>query len=178
MATPSAVWRSVRTAQCGTIPVYPCCQSAGCCCAIQRASLSPQALLCTDPDRDAHDIIGWFVRRWALEVTFRETRDHLGIESQRQWSDQAIALTTPCLLALFSIVTLLTPRVFASIPAWLSQPPPGTTSHHPTFADALAALRLKFGPHRVFPRRATGQTGEKLSKPLCEGIIYALCQAA
>jgi hypothetical protein len=43
----------------------------------------PQALLCTDLNRDAHDIIGWFVRRWSLEVTFRETRDHLGVETQR-----------------------------------------------------------------------------------------------
>jgi hypothetical protein len=47
------------------------------------------------------------VRRWSLQVTLRETRDHLGVESQRQWSDQAIARTTPCLLGLFSIVTLL-----------------------------------------------------------------------
>jgi hypothetical protein len=64
----------------------------------------PQALLCTDPACDPLDIISWFVRRWSLEVTFRETRDHLGIETQRQWSDHAIARTTPCLLGLFSVV--------------------------------------------------------------------------
>src|SRR3954452_21729368 len=33
-----------------------------------------------------------------VEVTFREVRDHLGVETQRQWSDRAIARTTPCLL--------------------------------------------------------------------------------
>jgi hypothetical protein len=76
-----------------------------------EGDFEPQALLCTDPARDAHAIIGWFVRRWALEVTFRETRDHIGVETQRQWSDQAIARTTPCLLALFSIVTLLGTRL-------------------------------------------------------------------
>jgi hypothetical protein len=64
----------------------------------------PQALLCTDPACDPLDIISWFVRRWSLEVTFRETRDHLGIETQRQWSDHAIARTTPCLLGPFSVV--------------------------------------------------------------------------
>ena len=52
-------------------------------------------------------IVRWFVQRWQLEVTFREVRDHLGVETQRQWSDKAIARTTPCLLGLFSIVTLL-----------------------------------------------------------------------
>jgi hypothetical protein len=34
-------------------------------------------------------------------------RAQLGVETQRQWSDLAIARTTPVLLGLFSIVTLL-----------------------------------------------------------------------
>lgn len=67
----------------------------------------PQALLCTDPAQDPVQILRWFVQRWQLEVTFREVREHLGVETQRQWSDQAIARTTPCLLGLFSLVTLL-----------------------------------------------------------------------
>ena len=66
----------------------------------------PQALLCTDPAQDPMQILRWFVQRWQLEVTFREVRDHLGVETQRQWSDQAIARTTPCLLGLFSPVPL------------------------------------------------------------------------
>jgi hypothetical protein len=32
---------------------------------------------------------------------------HLGVETQRQWSDLAIARTTPCLLGLFSLISLL-----------------------------------------------------------------------
>src|SRR5215212_5924713 len=71
----------------------------------------PQALLCTDQERMPLQIVGWFVQRWQLEVTFREVRDHLGVETQRQWSDKAIARATPCLLGLFSIVTLLGTRV-------------------------------------------------------------------
>ena len=72
---------------------------------------APQALLCTDPARDPAQIVAWFVRRWQVEVTFQEARAHLGVETQRQWSDKAIARTTPCLLALFSIVTLLAARL-------------------------------------------------------------------
>jgi len=71
----------------------------------------PQALLCTDPARDPLQIVRWFVRRWRVEVTFREVRDHLGVETQRQWSDRAIARATPCLLALFSLVSLLAARL-------------------------------------------------------------------
>ena len=66
-----------------------------------------QALLCTDLAATPEQILGWFVQRWPLEVTFEEARAHLGIETQRQWNEQAIRRTTPVLLGLFSIVTLL-----------------------------------------------------------------------
>ena len=52
-------------------------------------------------------IIEWFVLRWNIEVTFEETRAHLGIETQRQWSDKAIARTTPLLMVLLSILVLV-----------------------------------------------------------------------
>ena len=71
-----------------------------------KGELDPQAFLATDLDARARDILSWFVCRWQVEVTFEETRAHLGVETQRQWSDKAILRTTPALLALFSIVTL------------------------------------------------------------------------
>jgi hypothetical protein len=100
----------------------------------------PQAPLCTNRGCAPRDIIGWFVRRWSLEVTVRETHDHLGVETQRQWSDHAIARTMPCLLGLFSIVALLTTRLrkrtrlAVAGAAWYRK-------QHPTFADAMAAVR-------------------------------------
>ena len=47
----------------------------------------PQAFLCTDLDADPVDVLRWFVRRWRVETTFEEARRHLGLETQRQWSD-------------------------------------------------------------------------------------------
>ena len=72
------------------------------------------ALLCTDLDRTPEQIVTWFVRRWRIETTFGEVRTHLGVETQRQWCDRAIARTTPCLLALFAAVTLLAGRLVTS----------------------------------------------------------------
>ena len=69
-------------------------------------TFDPQALLCTDPSADPTQILEWFVLRWQLEVTFQEVRTRLGVETQRQWSDLAIARTTPVLLGLFSWTTL------------------------------------------------------------------------
>lgn len=137
----------------------------------------PQALLCTDPHCDPCDIIGWFVRRWSVEVTFRETRDHLGVETQRQWSDQAIARSTPCLLGLFSIVALLTTRLHkrtrlaVADAAWYRK-------QHPTFADALAAVRREIWGAQGFSMSLSRPDSRKLTQRLGEGIIHALCHAA
>ncbi|MER8868264.1 hypothetical protein NKI19_32295 [Mesorhizobium sp. M0751] len=64
----------------------------------------PQAFFSTDITLEPADVIALFVRRWQIEVTFAETRVHLGVETQRQWSDKAIARTTPALLGLYSLV--------------------------------------------------------------------------
>ncbi|MCG8362768.1 MAG: hypothetical protein MJA27_05470, partial [Pseudanabaenales cyanobacterium] len=70
-----------------------------------KGRFETQALLCTDVSADPIQILRWFRRRWQVEVTFEEVRTHLGVETQRQWSDKAILRTTPALFALFSIVT-------------------------------------------------------------------------
>jgi len=136
-----------------------------------------QALLCTDLACDPTQIVSWFVRRWSVEVTFQEVRAHLGVETQRQWSDTAVARTTPCLLALFSIVTLLAARLPArqrqriAAAAWYPKP-------RPTFADALAAVRCAIWRERTLAtsprRRARTKPRFRLPAPWA----YALCHAA
>ena len=137
----------------------------------------PQALLCTDPAQDAVQVLAWFVQRWQLEVTFREVRDHLGVETQRQWSDQAVARTTPCLLGLFSLVTLLgrhlapqTRRATAAS-AWYRKP-------QPTFSDTLAAVRRELWREQGFITSTRAIDTRKLCPALRNAITYALCHAA
>jgi DDE superfamily endonuclease len=65
------------------------------------------AFCCTDPQATPQQILPWVGRRWSVEVTFEEARARLGVETQRPWSDRAIARTTPVLLGLFSLVTVL-----------------------------------------------------------------------
>jgi hypothetical protein len=137
----------------------------------------PQALLCTDLAQDPVQVLRWFVQRWQVEVTFREVRDHLGVETQRQWSDLAIARTTPCLLGLFSLVTLLgkqvTPqaRRAAATSAWYRK-------QRPTFADTLAAVRREIWREQGFVTSSRAANMKKLRPALRNAITYALCQAA
>jgi hypothetical protein len=99
-----------------------------------------QALLCTDLSVSAEQIVHWFVRRWQVEVTFHEVRTHLGVETQRQWADLAILRSTPALLGLFSIITLL-----ANLHARKQKLPVQQTAWYPkklpTFSDALALVK-------------------------------------
>jgi DDE superfamily endonuclease len=76
----------------------------------------PMALLCTDQQAEAVQIVEWFVLRWTVEVTFHEVRTHLGVETQRQWSDLAILRTTPALLGLFSLVTIFAHQLLGEHP--------------------------------------------------------------
>jgi DDE superfamily endonuclease len=137
----------------------------------------PQALLCTDLAQDPVQIVRWFVQRWQMEVTFHEVRDHLGVETQRQWSDLAIARTTPCLLGLFSIVTLLGTRVSHHASLWVS----ATAWYHkkrPTFSDTLAAVRRQVWCEQGFLASRGSSELAKLQPALRDGIVHALCHAA
>lgn len=104
--------------------------------------LKPVLLGCTDVDLVDEKVVSFFVRRWRIEVTFAEVRRHLGVETQRQWSDLAIERSTPCLLALFSIVCLLAEKLNTDKPIQ-----PNATAWYQkkkvTFSDALAAVRIE-----------------------------------
>lgn len=99
-----------------------------------------QALLCTQQEYSPSQILEWFVRRWQMEVTFEEARAHLGMETQRQWSDLAIARTTPILLGLFSLVTILAHHLQANF-SWKIRQTIWYSKPLPTFSDALALAR-------------------------------------
>jgi hypothetical protein len=105
-----------------------------------EGKLRMEAFFCTDLQATPVQILAWVVMRWSVEVTFEESRAHLGVETQRQWSDQAIARTTPVLLGLFSLVTLLALQLShdGQIPV------PMTAWYHkaePTFSDCLGLVR-------------------------------------
>lgn len=100
----------------------------------------PVLLLCSDTRPAASQIIAYFVSRWNIEVTFEESRAHLGIETQRQWSDRAIERSTPCLFGVFSLVVVMAQRLFPKdLPirsnAWYQKT-------EATYSDVLAAVRL------------------------------------
>jgi hypothetical protein len=136
-----------------------------------------QALLCTDCAAAPEQILAWFVRRWQLEVTFEETRRHLGVETQRQWSELAIRRTTPALLGLFSFVTLVTDQYVSQRPVDVRQAA-WYRKAQPTFADALALVRRELWTEATFPLSATDPDLVKVPRGVIVRLTETLCYAA
>ena len=108
----------------------------------------PVLLMCSNLPASHLNMIAWFVSRWNIEVTFEESRAHLGIESQRQWSDRAVERSTPCLFGIFSLVVVIAHCLFpTALPtrsdAWYQK-------SAPTYADVLAAVRNHLWQHFKF----------------------------
>ena len=137
----------------------------------------PQALLSTDQAAPAQQILEWFVMRWQLEVTFEEARAHLGIETQRQWSDLAIVRTTPALLGLFSLITLFAHQLLqgkdlqARQAAWYQKAVP-------TFSDTLAFVRHQLWPVSISWMSAAKPDVVIIPKALFERLTDTLAFAA
>src|SRR3954471_6380418 len=137
----------------------------------------PQALLSTAPRVPPAQIVAWFVARWPLEVTFQEVRAHLGVETQRQWSDLAILRTTPALLGLFALVTLFAQARLDGRPlpvrqaAWYAKPTP-------TFSDTLAFVRQCLWPVTVFSTSPSSDEVIEIPRALFDRLTDTLGFAA
>jgi hypothetical protein len=134
----------------------------------------PTAFLCTDLSATVLQILAWFILRWNVEVTFQEVNAHLGFGTQRQWSDLAIARTTPALLALFSIVTLLAYHLTRDKPfpirssAWYDK-------KEATFSDALALVRRVIWTRIKFSQSPQDPDFVLIPPAILQGLGDAMC---
>jgi DDE superfamily endonuclease len=135
------------------------------------------AFLCTELAVAPEQILHWYGLRWNVEVTFEDVRAHLGLETQRQWSDLAIARTTPALLALYSVVVLLAQHLLQVEPlpvrrtAWYSKP-------EATFADVIALVRRSLWQHTEFVHSPILGRHVPIPDNVLHGLVDLLCYAA
>ncbi len=136
-----------------------------------------EAFFSTDVDLKPEQIIEWFVLRWSVETTFEESRRHLGVETQRQWSDLAIARTTPALLGVFSLVCWLAYHLRQSQPvtirtsAWYLKP-------EATFSDILVLVRRAIWTEKYCNNSTQDAPFVVIPRHDWEGLIDQLAEAA
>jgi len=138
--------------------------------------LEPTAFLATNQAAAPLQILRWFIMRWSVEVTFQEARAHLGLETQRQWSDLAIQRTTPALLGLFSLVTLLAHHLTpgTSLPvratAWY-------VKTKPTFSDTIALVRYHLWTNMKYVKSPAESRFPAISPSIFDGLVETICYA-
>ena len=141
--------------------------------------LAPHALLCTDIEADPLQIVQWYMLRWQVEVTFEELRAHLGVETQRQWSERAIARTTPALFGLFSVVTLAADVLIEQQGGIVPRATAWYAKTHPTFADAIALVRRHiWAQQETFSPSKSGPELVKLPRGTYRRMLDTLAYAA
>jgi hypothetical protein len=139
-----------------------------------KAKLKTMAYFSTEVSMSSQSIVADFVKRWNIEVTFEESRAHLGVETQRQFNDLAIERTTPILFGMYSLVCLFANALHPSgeIPlmetAWYSK-----TSA--TFSDLLAAVRKGFWGEFNFQTMPSQPEICLVPKSVLDRLAYAAC---
>lgn len=133
-----------------------------------------QALLSTDQTITPQQMRTFFIQRWTVETTFEEARAHLGMETQRPWNDQAIARSTPLVLALFALVALWTHTLIKKTACSVRQTA-WYRKTKPTFSDALAWVRKHLWHH--FSRSTPHPDRQKPTAGIVQRLIDIVCYA-
>jgi len=104
-------------------------------------------------------------------------RAHLGLETQRQWSDLAIARTTPALFASFSMIVLIAVELSKSTTikvvsfAWYQK-------SDATFSDIIALVRRHIWYARKLTKSSHEPDSTYFSKDIVESLLDIVCYAA
>ncbi len=134
----------------------------------------PRAFRCTDQEQEPTSIITDYLKRWSLEVTFEESRAHLGIETQRQWSDLAIERSTPALLGLYSLVALFGQALHPD-----GQIPVAQAAWYPkqqaTFSDVLMEVRRALWNNFDYCTSGAEPDMQLIPKTDLARLAYAVC---
>jgi len=142
-----------------------------------EGKLRTEAFFSTDLNASEKQILNWFVLRWNIEITFEEMCAHLGLETQRQWSDLAIARTTPVLFALFSMIVLMAVELSKSKTikiltcAWYKKT-------DATFSDIIAFVRRHIWYFRNLTKSSQTHDSSYFQNNFLESILHVVCYAA
>ncbi len=140
------------------------------------AKFATQAVFSTGTAASPKRIVEWFIKRWQVEVTFEESRRHLGIETQRQWSDKAIGRSTPCLMGMFSLIAMMAQELSKSGKLKIRS----ATWYHKeaaTFSDAIGCVRQQIWEYQSFHTSKKGVEMIKIPHSIMETLTDTLCFA-
>lgn len=134
------------------------------------------ALLCTDFKMSPIQIVNHYVNRWQVEVTFQELRAHLGVETQRQWSDLAILRSTPSLMTAFSL-TILWANKLNQMGKLTTEQTSWYKKQYPTFSDSLASVRTRFYDYQINSQSSKNSNCKKMKERFLKHLAFMAIRA-
>ncbi len=139
------------------------------CIAIEPLGHNPmkQAFYSTCFEASADEVLSWYAMRWSIEVTFHDSKQHLGFQEPQGWTRRAVERTAPIAMLLYSLVVLW----FAKHGYRDYQAPNRPWYTHKTgasFADMLATLRKTSIREQVLSMGLSGRGSRKVVKTLLD----------
>jgi hypothetical protein len=124
-----------------------------------------EAFYSTCTTATAEEILTWYSMRWAVEVTFHDSKQHLGFEQPQGWSRHAVERTAPMAMLLYALIVhwyASERRRDESLPRF----PWYATKPHASFADMLATLRRLSLRQRISALGLSGPGSRKIQELL------------
>jgi hypothetical protein len=124
-----------------------------------------EAFYSTVVDATAEQVLTWYSMRWSVEVTFHDSKQHLGFEEPQGWSKQAVQRTAPMAMLLYTMIVhwyAIEGRRYESlfILPWYTQ------KSQPSFADMLATLKRVSLKQRISALGLSGRGSRKIQEML------------
>jgi hypothetical protein len=131
-----------------------------------------EAFYSTRVTATAEQILEWYALRWSIEVTFRETKQHLGFEEPQGWTRRAVQRTAPLGMLLYGLIVLWYVVEGHSHYRRLERPW-YRGQRHESFADMLATLRRRSIRATISAWAPTGLGSQKLLAILEQTLALA-----
>jgi hypothetical protein len=109
-----------------------------------------QMFYCTRLDWDARQILSCYAGRWAIEVTFENCKQLLGLDEPANRKPLAVQRTAPFALLLYSLIVVWFHRV-GHLSLRYPERPWYRQKREPSFADMLSTLRRVSWQEKLLP---------------------------
>lgn len=124
-----------------------------------------QAFYSTCVTATALEVLTWYAQRWAIEVTFHDSKQHLGFEEPQNWTRRAVERTAPMAMLLYGLIVVWFGQVRHR--AYRAPHRPWYTGKAaPSFADMQATLRQSSVRAEVLTFGLQGPGSRKIKKAL------------
>jgi hypothetical protein len=132
----------------------------------------------TDTAMAPAELVGHYTGRWPIEVTIEEAKQRLGLGSTRQYKQSSVLRATPCILALYSLVSLAFAARCKTHPSQLSPRPGSYHKQTVSFSDALACVRRLLWAETILEHLPGARLIRKLPRTFAKTVLDLVADVA